>query len=75
MVHTQEIHQCQCGRKVVVDFMINGSPHHTVLAVTCLACVTDPNRLLGDRTEPMQIRRIQNESERTGFDTQQSQQS
>jgi hypothetical protein len=52
MTHTQEIHKCSsCAREVVIDFMINGAPHHTVLAVTCMACVKDKSKLMGDVIE------------------------
>lgn len=51
MFHTQEVHRCSCGRQVVIDFMLNGTIHHTVLAVTCMDCVLDKSKLLGDAIE------------------------
>lgn len=61
MFHIQEIHACQiCSRKVVIDFLINGTPHHTVLAVTCMDCVSDPSKLMGDAIERLDYGRPSN---------------
>ncbi len=52
MTHTQERHTCKaCGREVVIDFVINGTTHHAVLAVTCMDCIKDKTKLLGDKVE------------------------
>ncbi len=52
MTHIQERHTCKaCGREVVIDLIINGTIHHDIIAVTCMDCVKDQTKLLGDKVE------------------------
>jgi hypothetical protein len=49
MKHYQQTISCGiCERTFVVDILSWGSPHQSVEAVTCLHCVPEPEKLLGE---------------------------
>lgn len=59
MTHYQIQKSCSiCGRKIVVDITSIGSPHQNIEAVTCIECVPDKSKLLGDKIVELEFKPI-----------------